>query len=69
MMNSVSAEASRRLFGSPARSEIKSRTMLIAIQVAGVLWSNYDRSFSRRYPADLDAGVIGGTGDPISYEQ
>ena len=37
--------------------------------VGGVLWSNYDRSFPRRHPADLEAGAIAGTGDPISYEQ
>ncbi|MDP9123340.1 MAG: hypothetical protein M3N82_01850 [Pseudomonadota bacterium] len=37
--------------------------------VGGVLWSNNDRSFSPRHAADLEAGAIGGTGDPISYEQ
>lgn len=37
--------------------------------VGGVLWSNYDRSFSPRHAADLESGAIGGTGDPISYEQ
>ena len=37
--------------------------------VGGVLWSNLDRSFSPRHAADLESGAIGGTGDPISYEQ
>ena len=37
--------------------------------VGGVLWSNYDRSFPPRHPADLESGAIAGTGDPISYEQ
>lgn len=37
--------------------------------VGGVLWSNYDRSAPPRNPADLDAGAIAGTGDPVSYEQ
>jgi hypothetical protein len=37
--------------------------------VGGVLWSNYDRSFPPRHPADLEEGSIAGTGDPISYEQ
>lgn len=37
--------------------------------VAGVLWSNCDRSSPSSYPGDLDAGAIGGTGDPVSYEQ
>ena len=37
--------------------------------VGGVLWSNYDRSSPPRHPANLDAGAIAGTGDPISYEQ
>ena len=36
--------------------------------VGGVLWSNYDRNAPTRHPVDLDAGAIGGTGDPISYE-
>lgn len=39
-----------------------------SLLVGGVLWSNYDRSPSRP-PADLDAGAVVGTGDPISYEQ
>ena len=37
--------------------------------VGGVLWSNHDRSFSPRHAADLESGAIGGTGDPVSYEQ
>ena len=37
--------------------------------VGGVLWSHHDRSFHPQHPADLDTGAIGGTGDPISYEQ
>ena len=40
-----------------------------SLLVAGVLWSNNDRGFPSRPPADLDAGAIAGTGDPISYEQ
>ena len=40
-----------------------------AMLVGGVLWSNYDRSFSPRHATDLESGAIGGTGDPISYEQ
>ena len=37
--------------------------------VGGVLWSNSDRSVSPRHATDLESGAIGGTGDPISYEQ
>ena len=40
-----------------------------SVLVGGVLWSNYDRSSAQRHPVDHDAGVIGGTGDPVSYEQ
>ncbi len=40
-----------------------------SLLVGGVLWSNNDRSVPSRPPADLDAGAIAGTGDPISYEQ
>lgn len=43
--------------------------MFGSLLVGGVLWSDFDRSLSPRPPADLDAGAIAGSGDPISYEQ